>query len=381
VKFLSDTLNPGLLFLAIDIANIVCSALFGARVLAMQPRLAAARLLAFIAFDSVCHFILSRYEYRHWIPDPYRFELGSAALLLNFARNLTPGLFMILCFKMFADARRFPRWLAVLFVIEIFLEVPLHWLFRDSQLSIVIARTAPALLQGLFAAFAIYWTMASWRADLIESRRRARAIIVVIIGLNIIASSLLLRLVIPQNSIANYDAHLALVVSNLLVVAFILVFLGDGDLQGSLSGAVLPGLPEGRAPAPSAETGVVLAQLSRVMEVERVYRQPSLSLRDLADLVGTPEYRLRKVIHEQLSYQNFNVFLHAYRIRDACLQLRDPKLRRIPILTVALSTGYQSVNTFNRGFREITGMTPSAYRSLDEPPIPAGPEKISPKTT
>jgi AraC-like DNA-binding protein len=372
--------NP-LLFFAIDVANIVCCALFGARVFAKQPRLATARLLAFITLGSICHFVLSRYEYRYWIPSPYQFDLGSIAPLLNFARNLTPGLFMILCFRMFADARRFPRWLVVLFVIEMFLELPMHWLFRDFQLSVVIARIAPALLQGLFAGFAIYWTMASWRADLIESRRRARAIVVVIIGLNIIASSLLLRLVIPTDSIANYNAHLILVVSNLMVFSFILVVSGDEDLQGSLSRTEQTGPPEARALVASPETLVVLAQLSRVMEAECVYRQPSLSLKDLADLVGTPEYRLRKVIHEQLGYQNFNVFLHAYRIRDACLQLRDPKLRRIPILTVALSTGYQSVNTFNRGFREIMAMTPSAYRSLDEPPIPSGPQEISPKTT
>jgi len=98
-------------------------------------------------------------------------------------------------------------------------------------------------------------------------------------------------------------------------------------------------------------------------------------------LVGAPEYRLRKIIHEQLGYQNFNAFLHEYRIRDACQQLRDPKMQRIPILTIALSIGYQSINTFNRGFREILGMTPSAYRSLTEPPIPPGPKRISPKTS
>ena len=41
--------------------------------------------------------------------------------------------------------------------------------------------------------------------------------------------------------------------------------------------------------------------------------------------------------------------------------------RLIPILSIALSTGYQSINTFNRGFRDVMGMTPSAYRAM--PPI------------
>ena len=53
--------------------------------------------------------------------------------------------------------------------------------------------------------------------------------------------------------------------------------------------------------------------------------------------------------------------------------------RRVPILTIALSTGYQSVNTFNRGFREVMGITPSAYRSQD--PGPELPGKISPQST
>jgi len=55
-------------------------------------------------------------------------------------------------------------------------------------------------------------------------------------------------------------------------------------------------------------------------------------------------------------------------------------MRRTPILTIALSVGYQSINTFNRGFRDIMDMTPSEYRSLEDAPLPSAPGKISPKT-
>jgi AraC-like DNA-binding protein len=97
----------------------------------------------------------------------------------------------------------------------------------------------------------------------------------------------------------------------------------------------------------------------------------------LADHAGVPEYRLRKLIHEQLGFANFNAFLHAWRIREACEQLRDPARRRTPILTVALSVGYQSVNTFNRGFREVMGTTPSAWRAQSEAPLPPQPDLLS----
>lgn len=113
-----------LLFLAIDIATIVCNALLGARVLASNPRLRSAQLIAVIAFNSICYIVLGRYDYRYWIPAPYHFEVGGWEVFLNFARNLTPGLFMVLCFTMFAEQPRFPRWLLALFAAQMFLEVP-----------------------------------------------------------------------------------------------------------------------------------------------------------------------------------------------------------------------------------------------------------------
>jgi AraC-like DNA-binding protein len=99
------------------------------------------------------------------------------------------------------------------------------------------------------------------------------------------------------------------------------------------------------------------------MDEERLYREAGLTLKRLADRVGLPEYRLRRLIHDRLGFQNFSAFLHSYRIRDVCVQLADPDLRRTPILTIAFDAGYQSMNTFNRAFRGIMGVTPSAYRA------------------
>lgn len=364
-----------LLNLTIDIATIVSGAIFGARVLMRRPALPSAQLIALIAFNSACYVILGRCDYRYWIPVPFQFEVGAWASALNFARNLTPGLFMVLCFTLFANRVRFPRLLFALFVVEMTLEA---WTYQAPPWSGTLAlalRAIPSGLQTLFVGFALYWTVADWSTDLVEGRRRARVIAAIVTGLNIVGSSLLLRVLIPQNSIANYNVHLALVAATLLTTLFLLIFSSDQDLSAPLEA------PKSRRPAvppASVETAGALARLNELLDVEHIHRRPSLSVKDLADLVGLPEYRMRKLINEQLGYANFNAFLHDYRIRDACLQLRDPQMRRIPILTIALSTGYQSINTFNRGFREIMGVTPSAYRSL-EPEEPAEPaRKTSP---
>jgi len=54
--------------------------------------------------------------------------------------------------------------------------------------------------------------------------------------------------------------------------------------------------------------------------------------------------------------------LHQYRIEDASNALSDKQNQNVPILTIALSVGYQSITPFNNAFRQITGVTPSEYR-------------------
>ena len=75
-----------------------------------------------------------------------------------------------------------------------------------------------------------------------------------------------------------------------------------------------------------------------------------------------PEYRLRAFIHKQLGFRNFNAMLHQYRIEDASTALSDAENLTVPVLTIALSVGYQSITPFNNAFREIKGVTPSEYR-------------------
>jgi AraC-like DNA-binding protein len=105
-----------------------------------------------------------------------------------------------------------------------------------------------------------------------------------------------------------------------------------------------------------------LAALTRALEKERVYLTAGLSIGGLAKRLAIPEYRLRALINKRLGYRNFNALLHEYRLRDACERLADPAQAHLPILTIALEVGYQSVAPFNQAFRDLKGCTPSAYR-------------------
>ena len=98
------------------------------------------------------------------------------------------------------------------------------------------------------------------------------------------------------------------------------------------------------------------------MTVDRLYREPSLTIATLATRMGLPEHRLRKLINQGLGQRNFSSFLNAYRIADAKRALRDAASADTPVLTIAMDAGFQSLGPFNRAFKAGTGMTPTEYR-------------------
>ena len=93
-----------------------------------------------------------------------------------------------------------------------------------------------------------------------------------------------------------------------------------------------------------------------------LYREAGLTIAVLATKLGLPEYKLRAFIHQELGFRNFNAMLHVYRVAEASEILADPKKVSLPVLTIALSVGYQSITPFNNAFRALKGMTPSEFR-------------------
>jgi AraC-like DNA-binding protein len=100
------------------------------------------------------------------------------------------------------------------------------------------------------------------------------------------------------------------------------------------------------------------------MTAERAHRQDGLTIGTLAQQLGLPEYRLRRLINQALGYRNFNSFVNHYRIAEVKAALADPRQSEVPVLTIALDAGFSSLGPFNRAFKAETGMTPSEYRRL-----------------
>jgi AraC-like DNA-binding protein len=113
----------------------------------------------------------------------------------------------------------------------------------------------------------------------------------------------------------------------------------------------------------SADQKLVEA-LMRLMGDERIYRHDNITIGTLATKLAIPEYRLRRLINQRLGYRNFNVFLNEHRIAEAKAALADPSQAEVPVITIAMDAGFQSLGPFNRAFKATTGVTPTEYRRL-----------------
>ena len=227
-----------------------------------------------------------------------------------------------------------------------------------------IALTSSSLL---FAALAVVPTLATWRDDLLEGRRRLRLFIVIASATYsaLTAIAYLTGDIDPARGPSTPLAALALVA---IVAPIAWLTLGLRPSQGLFATLAEPAVAPALASAPASPAEAVnpaqVAALERAMTVDRIYRQDGLAIAQLAERLGMPEYRLRRLINQALGYRNFNSFLNFYRIADAKAALADPAQAEVPVLTIALDAGFSSLGPFNRAFKAETGMTPSEFRRV-----------------
>ena len=119
------------------------------------------------------------------------------------------------------------------------------------------------------------------------------------------------------------------------------------------------------APELTARESNLYQRLMDEMEGNKAYLEPGLSISVLAARIGASDTLLRQLINSRLGHRNFSTFVNGYRIDAIKTALRNPAKAHLPILTIALETGFNSLPPFNRAFKRSVGMTPNAYRKTD----------------
>jgi AraC-like DNA-binding protein len=232
-----------------------------------------------------------------------------------------------------------------------------------------------SLIALSFIALAVGQAIASWSIDLVESRRRLRIFIVgaaaVYGGINAILP--LLMSGNESRDVVN-TANAAVLASVVAAIAYSLTRVRGEDVF-SIAPAI-QSVSDGsdrttdiKAASPSAADQKLIDALMRLMADDRLYRDERMTIGTLAQRLAVPEYKLRRLINQGLGYRNFNVFLNDHRIREVKAALADPAQAEVPVITIAMDAGFQSLGPFNRAFKATTGVTPSEYRRLNGNPV------------
>jgi len=215
-----------------------------------------------------------------------------------------------------------------------------------------------------FSLLALVAVARPWRADLVERRRRWRAVVV--------AGGALYAVVMVGLRLGSDDGRLGApaalgdVAMMLALVAWVAWQLLQprpaGFWDEQLRPAAHAAAPAPRPPAADPQDEALAAALARHMGEARGYAQEGLSLATLAAQLGAPEYRLRRVINQRLGHRNFNAFVNGCRLAEARRRLADPAQAQLPVLSIALDVGFGSIGPFNRAFKAETGLTPTEFR-------------------
>lgn len=218
------------------------------------------------------------------------------------------------------------------------------------QFFVYVAEVFSIVLMGHL----IYATIRGRANDLLEQRRRARIyfiVIIVFVGCTatFINPDIFLPYIIPYETL-----WIASIWPGVVWTCFWLL--------GINKGALAFGNRQPKQSPLSQKDQDLLGQLEIIMLREEAFKESSLTVVTLAKKMTITQHRLRALINQTLGYENFNSFVNSYRISAIKKALNDSNKAHLPILTIALDYGFNSLSPFNRAFRESENMTPSEYR-------------------
>jgi AraC-like DNA-binding protein len=228
-----------------------------------------------------------------------------------------------------------------------------------------------ALGFGMMAQLA--WRLVRDRSgDLIEARRQARLLVVVLL-----AGQLLVDMAVDVIFGLAWRPRLFAIAQNAALLAYA-AWLGAVLLRVDLAPLRFhaPTTRPEPSPAPhdlDPETARLVQRLRTLIEVDQVHLDSELTFDAFVARMGAPERTVRRLINRQLGYDHFRAFLNDQRMAEARRRLSDPGLAQTKLVAIAFDSGFASLATFNRVFLASEGVSPSRYRAAVLAPLATSP--------
>ncbi|GJL93824.1 MAG: transcriptional regulator [Hyphococcus sp.] len=228
------------------------------------------------------------------------------------------------------------------------------------EISYPWAAYARSVMAVAIVGHIIYRALAGRLNDLVEERRRVRVLF---------AFSIAALFLLDLSSELTFGFHVEPLWFStiehglfLAVIVWSVFWLTRFDKHVLMFERVPSSPAETVQPALSPKEQLLHQKLVGVIEGEKAYLEPELSISTLAERIGAPEHQVRALINKAMGHRNFRSYLNSYRMIDAKAALADPAKADQQILTIAMDAGFASLSSFNRAFKETSGQTPSAFR-------------------
>ena len=127
--------------------------------------------------------------------------------------------------------------------------------------------------------------------------------------------------------------------------------------------------PAGKEPLPGAKAGSkgseieaqLLEKIQNIMAGDKLYKNPSLSVYDLAEAMNMSRHRVSSLLNDNLA-MNFFQFVNQYRLEEIVRRLKEDTANQHNILELAFDSGFNSKSSFNSLFKKKYGITPSQFK-------------------
>jgi AraC-like DNA-binding protein len=102
-------------------------------------------------------------------------------------------------------------------------------------------------------------------------------------------------------------------------------------------------------------------KLTAAMKEQMLFRQPNLTIQQLASVLSSPSKELTKFLNEQLQ-MNFSEYVNYHRIEYVKELINSSAAEKYTLVSLAELSGFASKSSFNATFKKVTGLTPSDYK-------------------
>ena len=95
--------------------------------------------------------------------------------------------------------------------------------------------------------------------------------------------------------------------------------------------------------------------------MKKPFLDENVSLKSLAELLAVSDKKLSAILNQHMEI-SFYDYINGYKVEDVIMKMKEPSYNKYTLLAIAFESGFNSKTSFNRIFKKVTGLSPSAYK-------------------